>query len=100
MEVLKAENGQKALDQLDKMPTIDLVLMDIQMPVMDGYEAMTEIRKQARFERLPIIALTANAMKEVRDKCFEAGANDYISKPVNEDLLLESMKTWLYQRNK
>ena len=90
-----ANNGVEALKKLDEMPDTHLVLMDIMMPEMDGYEAMCEIRKQNRFKKLPIIALTAKAMKEDREKCIEAGANDYISKPVDIDKLLSLMRVWL-----
>jgi CheY-like chemotaxis protein len=69
--------------------------MDIMMPEMDGYEAMSEIRKQNRFSKLPIIALTAKAMKNDREKCIEAGANDYISKPIEVDKLISMMRVWL-----
>ncbi len=96
MNVYKAANGQKALEVLEKNPEIDLVLMDIMMPVMDGFEAMQKIREQDKFINLPIIAVTAKAMKEDQDKCFDSGANDYISKPVNIDRLLSLIKLWLY----
>lgn len=92
-----ANDGQEALDKLDAVTDIDLVLMDIMMPVMDGYEAMRNIRAQARFARLPVIALTAKAMKEDREKCIAAGANDYITKPVDIDQLLNLMQLWLTQ---
>ena len=98
MEVYKAPDGQKALDILDKNPDIDLVLMDIMMPVMDGYEAMNEIRNSKLETRnVPIIALTAKAMREDRDLCISAGANDYIPKPVEIDRLLSLMRVWLYK---
>jgi CheY-like chemotaxis protein len=95
MQPIKAENGMVALDLLDKNPDIDLVLMDIMMPEMDGFEAMQKIKTQLRFKNLPIIALTAKAMKEDRQKCIDAGANDYISKPVEIDQLLSLMRVWL-----
>jgi CheY-like chemotaxis protein/signal transduction histidine kinase/HAMP domain-containing protein len=97
MKVLVAQNGQKAIDQLDKIPDMDLVLMDIMMPVMDGLEAMRRIRKDKRFKKLPIIAITAKAMKEDRLKSMEAGANDYLSKPVDIQKLLNLLQIWLYQ---
>ena len=75
---------------------IDLVLMDIMMPVMDGYETMKQIRAQEKFDKLPIIALTAKAMKEDRTQCIAAGANDYLPKPVNLDRLFSTMRVWLY----
>ena len=95
MTTIKAENGVAALETLAKDPTIDLVLMDIMMPEMDGYEAMKKIRSQAPYRNLPIIALTAKAMKDDRQKCIEAGANDYIFKPVDIDQLLSLMRIWL-----
>jgi CheY-like chemotaxis protein/HAMP domain-containing protein len=92
---LKAENGQKALAILEGQPDVDLVLMDMMMPVMDGYEASRRIRDQQRFANLPIIALTAKAMKEDRQKCIDAGASDYLSKPVDPDRLVSLMRVWL-----
>nr|WP_320191610.1 response regulator [uncultured Desulfobacter sp.] len=97
MNVLKAENGQKAVEMIKNKPDIDLVLMDIMMPVMNGYEAMKEIRKDAKFSSLPIIALTAKAMKQDKTDCIEAGANDYLTKPVDIDRLLSMMRVWLYE---
>lgn len=96
MEVIFAENGREALDILEANPDIDLVLMDMMMPEMDGYEAMTRIRQMPRFEKLPIIALTAKAMKDDRGKCIEAGASDYVKKPIQTDQLLSLMRVWLY----
>jgi CheY-like chemotaxis protein/signal transduction histidine kinase len=95
MEVLKAENGKMALEMLNTVPKIDLVLMDIMMPEMDGYEAMRQIRSQLIFKKLPVIALTAKAMKEDKQKCIDAGANDYITKPIDVDRLLSLMRVWL-----
>ncbi|OQX96428.1 hypothetical protein B6I21_01085 [candidate division KSB1 bacterium 4572_119] len=94
--VFSAVNGEKALKLLNKKPGMHIVLMDIMMPVMDGYETMQRIRAQKRFEKLPIIALTAKAMKEDRKKCIDAGANDYISKPLEISELLSLMRVWLY----
>ncbi|WP_405153937.1 response regulator [Paenibacillus sp. FSL K6-0108] len=96
MDVTFAENGREALEILDKNPEIDLVLMDMMMPEMDGYEAMTRIRQMPKFEKLPIIALTAKAMKDDRGKCIEAGASDYVKKPIQTDQLLSLMRVWLY----
>lgn len=90
-----AENGKEALEVLEKDPDFDLVLMDIMMPKMDGYEAMREIRKQKRFKDLPIIALTAKAMKGDREKCINAGATDYLSKPIDVEKFLSLLKVWL-----
>ncbi len=95
MEVVKAENGAKALEMLESQPGIHLVLMDIMMPVMDGYEAMRRIRTHEIFRHLPIIALTAKAMKDDRQKCLDAGANDYITKPVDLERLLSLLRVWL-----
>jgi len=95
MKIVIANNGREAIEKLEETPEIDLVLMDIMMPEMDGYEAMTAIRKKKEFQKLPIIALTAKAMKYDREKCIEAGANDYISKPVDIDKLLSMMRVWL-----
>ncbi len=97
MKVTMAPNGEKAIEQLNNDNSIDLVLMDIMMPVMDGYEAMQQIRKNKKFEKLPIIALTAKAMKEDREKTIAAGANDYLSKPVDVQKLFNLMRIWLYQ---
>jgi len=96
IEVIKAENGKKALSMLDMNPDTALVLMDIMMPVMNGYEATGKIREQERFRKLPIIALTAKAMKGDREKCIAAGANDYMTKPVDMERLLSMMRVWLY----
>jgi len=95
MDVLKAENGKMALVMLNSIHDIDLVLMDIMMPEMDGYEAMRQIRMQLKFKKLPVIALTAKAMKEDKQKCIDAGANDYITKPIDVDRLLSLMRVWL-----
>ncbi len=95
MEVAFAETGKQALAQLEREPDFDLVLMDIMMPEMDGYEAMRTIRADERFDRLPIIALTAKAMKDDREKCIQAGASDYITKPIHTEQLLSLMRVWL-----
>ncbi|MEG9328457.1 response regulator [Salinimicrobium catena] len=95
MEVTKADNGVKAIEALKNNPNIDLVLMDIMMPEMDGYEAMQKIREEGKFRDLPIIALTAKAMRDDKQKCLDAGANDYITKPVDVPRLLSLMQVWL-----
>jgi len=95
MEIIKAENGKIALEMLDKHPEIDMILMDIMMPEMDGYEAMKRIRSQGKFKNLPVIALTAKAMKDDKQKCIDAGANDYIAKPIDVERLLSLMRVWL-----
>jgi len=95
MEVVIANDGQEAIDRLETTPGIDMVLMDIMMPVMDGYEATRYIRKQNKWARLPVIALTAKAMMDDREKCIAAGANDYITKPVDMDRLISLMQLWL-----
>ena len=97
INVLKAENGKKALEVLAEEKNIELVLMDLMMPVMDGYEAIKQIRLQPGLTKLPIIALTAKAMVGDREKSIEAGANDYISKPVDMERLLSLMRIWLYK---
>ena len=95
MEVVTAENGQVAVDKV-KVEDFDAVLMDIMMPVMDGYEATRELRK-LRGEGLPIIAFTAKAMPEDREKCIDAGANAYITKPLDSQKLLSLLSVWLFQ---
>jgi HAMP domain-containing protein/signal transduction histidine kinase/CheY-like chemotaxis protein len=97
MDVLYAENGRDALNLLDSNPEIDVVLMDIMMPGMDGYETMSAIREMERFSSLPIIAVTAKAMKGDREKCVDAGASDYIAKPLDIDQLLSLLRVWLYR---
>jgi CheY-like chemotaxis protein len=96
MEVMFAENGREALETLDANPDLNIVLMDVMMPELDGYEATRRIRAQEHFKRLPIIALTAKAMKGDREDSIAAGASDYITKPVDVDQLLSLMRVWLY----
>lgn len=97
MTVQFAENGLECLKLVEEVSDFDLVLMDIMMPEMDGYEAIKKLRKTPEFQNLPIIALTAKAMKEDREKCIEAGASDYIVKPIDPDQLLSLLHVWLYQ---
>ncbi|HWF43952.1 MAG TPA: response regulator [Candidatus Kapabacteria bacterium] len=97
MNVTYAENGKDALDSMQKTTDIDAVLMDIMMPGMDGYETMREIRKNKRLKSMPIIAVTAKAMRGDREKCIEAGASDYITKPVDVDQLLSLLRVWLFK---
>jgi len=96
-KVIVGKNGKEGISQLKKHNNIDLILMDIMMPEMDGYEAMRLIRKEKRWKSLPIIALTAKAMKEDREKCLAAGANEYLSKPVEKDKLISLLRVWLYK---
>jgi CheY-like chemotaxis protein/HAMP domain-containing protein len=96
-DITIANNGKEALQVLEDDPSMQIVLMDIMMPEMDGYEAMTLIRKQPRFQKLPILALTAKAMKDDRAKCIEAGANDYCSKPIDMGKLTSLMRVWLHK---
>ena len=97
MEVVYGENGREGLAKLEEHPDVDLVLMDVMMPELDGYETTRAVREQDRFKKLPIIALTAKAMKGDREKSIEAGASDYITKPVDTDQLLSLMRVWLYR---
>ncbi|MEZ0369523.1 MAG: response regulator, partial [Candidatus Sericytochromatia bacterium] len=98
MEVVSAENGRMGIQILQQHPDIDIVLMDVMMPEMDGYETTAAIRQLPEFKTLPIIAITAKAMKGDREKCLEAGASDYITKPVDIEQLLSLMRVWLGQR--
>jgi CheY-like chemotaxis protein len=100
MSVVIADNGQMALDKLRTEKAIELVIMDIMMPVMDGYQAMREIRKHAVWRQLPIIALTARAMPEEQERCMEAGANDYLVKPVDIERLLTLLRVWLFKQER
>ncbi|WP_108671395.1 response regulator [Peribacillus acanthi] len=99
MEVTFAENGVEAIKALTEAPIYDVVLMDIMMPEMDGYETIRRLRQHPEFHSLPIIALTAKAMKEDRLKCIEAGASDYIVKPVDTDQLMSLIRVWLYPKD-
>jgi CheY-like chemotaxis protein len=97
MQVLTATTGREAIALLEETPGVAIVLMDIMMPEMDGYETMQVIRGKPEFRRLPIIALTAKAMKGDREKCLEAGASDYLAKPVNTEQLLSALRSWLHR---
>jgi CheY-like chemotaxis protein len=97
VDVMSATNGRQAIELVESTPDLSMVLMDIMMPEMDGYQTMAEIRKDARFRTLPMLALTAKAMKGDREKCLDAGASDYIAKPVNTDQLLSLMRVWLFR---
>jgi CheY-like chemotaxis protein len=98
MIVIEAENGREALAKIAVHPDVNIVLMDIMMPEMDGYEAIGAIRKDPRFKALPIIAMTAKAMAGDQEKCIQAGANDYISKPIDIEKLLSLLRVWLYRQ--
>ena len=97
MTVLTATTGREAIDLVETTPDLAIVLMDIMMPEMDGYQTMQRIRENPQFNRLPIIALTAKAMKGDREKCLEAGASDYLAKPVNTEQLLSALRMWLHR---
>lgn len=99
MNIISATDGKEALEQVKKNPSIDIVLMDMMMPEMDGYESMTRIRALPGLNKLPIIAVTAKAMAGDREKCISSGASDYITKPIDKDQLLSLLRVWLYDRN-
>ncbi|HEV8333930.1 MAG TPA: response regulator [Steroidobacteraceae bacterium] len=95
VQVVHAESGRQGIELLETTPDVDMVLMDVMMPDMDGYETMQQVRRLERFRKLPIIAITAKAMKGDREKCIAAGASEYISKPVDTDQLVSMMRVWL-----
>jgi CheY-like chemotaxis protein len=96
MRVISAMDGKEALKQLEEQERVDLVLMDMMMPEMDGYESTRKIRQIKKYSKVPIIAVTAKAMTGDREKCIAAGASDYISKPVDIDQLISLLRVWLY----
>ena len=98
MNVLSAMDGKEVLNILEQNPSVNIVLMDMMMPEMDGYESTTRIRRNAKYKQLPILAVTAKAMKGDREKCIMAGASDYISKPVDIDQLISLLRVWLYDK--
>jgi CheY-like chemotaxis protein len=95
LKTVIARNGREALEILSRSDAVDLVLMDVMMPEMNGIEATKEIRKQRRYKTLPIIALTAKAMADDRQECLDAGASDYLSKPIDVDMLLSLLRVWM-----
>jgi CheY-like chemotaxis protein len=97
MRVLAATTGGEAVELVQSTPDLAIVLMDIMMPEMDGYQTIAAIRENPAFRRLPIIALTAKAMKGDREKCLESGASEYLAKPVNTEQLLTAMRSWLHR---
>jgi CheY-like chemotaxis protein len=97
MEVIYAESGRAGLELLEATQDVAAVLMDVMMPEMDGFEATQRIRRNARFKNLPVIMVTAKAMKGDREKCLAAGASDYITKPVDMDQLRSLLRVWLYR---
>lgn len=98
MTIVSAIDGKEALKILDENPLVDIVLMDMMMPEMDGYESTARIRKNSKYKQLPILAVTAKAMMGDREKCIKAGASDYISKPVDVDQLISLLRVWLYDK--
>jgi CheY-like chemotaxis protein len=100
MEVVSCETGREAIVKVEEDPDFDMVLMDIMMPEMDGYETMRRIRQNPKHRLLPILALTAKAMKGDRERCLQAGASDYISKPVNTEELLALLRMWLFGKKR
>src|SRR5262245_2264895 len=97
MRVLTATTGSEAIAMVESTPNLAIVLMDIMMPEMDGFQTIQAIRDKPEFRRLPIVALTAKAMKGDREKCLEAGASDYLAKPVNTEQLLSALRMWLHR---
>jgi CheY-like chemotaxis protein len=100
MNVVIADNGLRALQVLREQKSIELVIMDIMMPIMDGYQATREIRANRAWQDIPIIALTARAMPEEQERCMEVGANDYLVKPVDIERLLTLLRVWLFKQER
>ncbi len=98
MSVIVGKNGREGIEQLEENPDVNIILMDIMMPEMGGYEAMKEIHMKDKFKDIPIIALTAKVMEGEKDRCTEAGASDYLSKPVDTERLLSSIRVWVHQK--
>ena len=99
MKVLPAIDGKEALKLLEDNAHVDVVLMDMMMPELDGYETTTAIRQNMKYRNLPILAVTAKAMMGDREKCIASGASDYISKPVDMDQLVSLLRVWLYENH-
>jgi CheY-like chemotaxis protein len=97
VNITTAENGKQALDVMNKTTDFDLVLLDMMMPEMDGYDMLKEIRSIDKWKDLPVIAVTAKIMQGEKEKCFEAGVSDYLSKPIKGDQLISLLKIWLYK---
>ena len=97
MNVQTATTGNEAIEIIEKTPSLAIVLMDIMMPEMAGYQTIERIRQDRAYRRLPIVALTAKAMKGDREKCLQAGASDYLAKPVNTEQLLSALRMWLHR---
>ena len=97
MKVLTATTGREAIELIETTPELAIVLMDIMMPEMDGYQTIQAVRTKPQFRRLPIVALTAKAMKGDREKCLEAGASEYLAKPVDTEQLLSTLRMWLHR---
>ena len=98
MNIITAIDGKEALEKMNEHARIDIVLLDMMMPKMDGYETAKRIRQNPAWKKLPVIAVTAKAMTGDRDKCIQAGASDYITKPVDIDQLLSLLRVWLYEK--
>ena len=97
MKVISALSGSEAMEKLSTINEIDIILMDIMMPEMNGYEVIRKIRETDSYRNIPVIAITANAMQGDRERCIDSGASDYITKPINIDMLLSIMQAWLYK---